>query len=606
MKIKQLSSAISLALIASNSQADQQLADILISANHIPIQAHSVTADYHVITAEDIAEKHYRTLDAAIQSLPGVQISRNGGLGSVTSIFMRGQSNNASLILVDGVEMNNPMGTGGAILSNILLTDVAAIEVLKGPQSGIWGANASAGVINIITKKQQSGAQGSINLETGSNQTKKIATSFSASSEQIDFSVAFADISTDGFSSVKEAGKSVTNYEDDAFKQTDFSLQTGINFNANQRLELIIKNSDSYSEYDYSTNPDQSDFASVNYENNLKRLQYNHNFGQIKLSGYLSQNEIKQYSHAIINSIGIKGGYDYADKQSLAFVASKNQFENQGNGSSYLNTAIGVTNTNHFMDNSLIITEALRSDQYNDFDNKVTGKLGIKKLFAYDLYVKANIGTAYNAPTLFQSTYGVTDTLNPEQTESFDIGFGAFGVEVSYYQSKTKDLISYAGTWPNDFYENLSGTSKFTGLEVSYAHFFETINTGLNLNYTQATAKDDDDKWLARRAENTLNLGLVYDGFQDLTLSADTRYIGKKYDKADQQGAQIGEYFVTDLNINYRVNSQLNLYANVLNAFAEDYTHAVATYQGFDITQPPQNVYSNGGRQFFVGIQAKL
>jgi len=606
MNNTQLSVAISVALITTTSHAASQLKPLLVSANHVPTQTHSVTADYHVITAEDIAEKHYQTLDAAIQSVPGIQVSRNGGLGGVTSVFMRGQSNNATLILVDGVEMNNPMGTGGAILSNILISDVEAIEILKGPQSGIWGANASAGVIHILTKRQQAGAHGLINVETGSNETKKLAANFSVGSEKYDFKATFSDLSTQGFSSVKEAGQSVTGYEDDAFKQTDFSLQTTIKFNTEQQLDLFVKHSDSFSEYDYATNPNQSDFASVHYENSVKRIQYTHLFDKLNLSAFLSQNDIKQYSDAAIYALGLRGNYDYAKSQSLAFVMEKKQYENQANGDRYHNAAVGVTNTQHFLNNSLVVTQAIRQDQYDDFDNKTTGKLGLKKHYANNVYAKANIGTAYNAPSLFQTTYGITDKLNPEHTQSFDIGVGGYGLEMSVYQSNTKDLISYAGSWPNDYYTNLSGTSTFKGLELAYAHFFKTIDLGMSVNYTQASAKDDSGKWLARRAKNSAYLGLSYEGLQDWTFASDTRYLGKSYDLPNQQGAQIGDYFVTDLNVSYRVNDNLNVYANVLNAFAKDYTHAVASYTAFDITQPPQHVYSNGGRQFFIGVQAKL
>lgn len=169
MKLSKISTAVLIALSSSQAYATTELDQVIVSANHTPTNQHSVTASTSVITADDIASNHYRTLDDALRSIPGIQIVRNGGLGNATSIQMRGQSNNNILILVNGVEMTNPMGTGGAIASALFIGDVERIEVLKGAQSGVWGANASAGVINIITKQARVGTNGSVNVESGSN-----------------------------------------------------------------------------------------------------------------------------------------------------------------------------------------------------------------------------------------------------------------------------------------------------------------------------------------------------------------------------------------------------------------------------------------------------
>jgi len=603
MKLSKLSSALLLA-ISSTSQSvfATELNNIIVSANHTDMSAHAVTADSTIITAEDISENHYRTLDDAIKHIPGISILRNGGLGNVTSIIMRGQSNKDVLILVNGIEMNNTMGTGGALISHLLMSDIERIEVLKGAQSGIWGANASAGVINIITKKASIGTQGNVNIELGSNAYKKTSASLSSATDEGDFAFSFSNLNTDGFSSVKVYKTDANDFERDAFSQTDFSLDMGINLSDAHRIEVLVKNANSTANYDYASNPDQ--VASVDYQNVMKRLQYLYKQDNLNTKLFIAQNEISQYSDAVINSVGVKGGYNYQKDQSLAFIASNNQYENIGTGESYYNTGLGLANTNQFNNNQLVITESLRSDSYNKFEDKITGKIGIKNYFNQDVFISANYGTAYNAPTLFQLTYGATSNLNPEETQSFDLNIGAYGLDITYYQAATKNLVSYGGLWPNDYYYNLSGTSKFEGIDASYQRFIESMETQLGLTYSLGTAKDDNNEWLARRAEQTIALNLSYEGFKDLTLKADTRYIGKMYDKANQQGANIGDYFVTDLSVNYQATANLTVYANVLNAFDEDYTQAVATYQADGLT--PKNVYANGGRQLFVGIQGSL
>lgn len=604
MKLSKLSTAILIATSTSFAHAKAtQLDNIIVTANHTAMSQHSVTANTTVITADDIAENHYRTLDDALQSIPGIHFVRNGGLGTSTSIFIRGQKTGSTLVLVDGIEMTNPMGTGGAILSTLLLSNVERIEVLKGPQSGIWGSRASAGVINIITKQAKEGTQGSVNLEMGDNNYNKLAVSLSSAEKGGDFSVSFSELTTDGFSAVKEYNSYEQNYEDDAFNQTDFSLNMGININPAHRLEVLLKTAQSTINYDFTTNPDQ--IASTNYESTIKRLQYVYAHDSFNSTAYVSQNNIQQYSNdAIINSVGIKGGYQYATDQSLAFVLSNTQYENLINGDSYYNTGVGLTNTNHFNNKKLILTQSLRSDSFNQFDDKVTGKIGIKNFFQKEFFVSANLGTAYNAPTLFQLTYGLTSDLQPEETTGFDVTLGLYNVEVSYYQTRAKNFINYAGTWPNDYYENLKDITKFEGIEVAYNNYIEAANTQLNITYAQVSAKDSNNESLARRAEQTIGLNLLYDGFNNLTIGLNNRYIGNIFDKANRSGANIGDYYVTDLNINYSVNKNLTVYTNVLNLFDADYTQAVATYQADNVT--PQNVYSNGGSQVFVGIQGKF
>jgi vitamin B12 transporter len=607
MKLSTLSITILSGIFSTQTFADSKLEPIVISADHIKTSKHSVSADSTIITAEEITNKNYITLDDALKNIPGIQITRNGGLGSTTSIFMRGQSNKATLVLINGINMTNPMGTGGAIISNLLLTNIQRIEVLKGAQSGIWGADASAGVINIVTKAAKKGTQGSVTLESGSNNLKQITASFAEKIEQGDVSLSFSNITTDGFSAVKEYQESADNYEDDAFQQTHLNLDIGINFSNEHRMELLVKDTTSSSDYDYFNNPNQSTSASVNYQNNIKRLQYvygKNSEGNLKTTTYLYQNDISQYNDASTKVFGIKGGYLYLPDQSISFVASKTKFSKLNSNLNYENTGLGLTNTNHLNNKNLILTQSLRSDQFNKFDDKITAKLGIKNHFSNNLSTRANIGTAYNAPTLYQLTYGITTNLNPEKSSSFDIGITSYGFDISYYQAETKNLITYDGTWPNDYYKNLDGTAKFTGLDISYQTFFDSISTHIQATYSQTSAKDDNNQSLARRAEQTATLNISYNGINNFTLSASNRYIGKKYDKDNKQGAQIGEYLVTDFNINYQASESLSLYGKVLNAFAQDYTHAVSEYIG--ATTNPKHVYSNGGRQLFIGIQGRM
>lgn len=156
---------------ASFAADDQNLDSVVVTANNTPQNIGSVTSNVTVITAEDIANHQYQTLQDAMRQVPGLTTYSNGGLGTTTSLFMRGMGGKNILVLQNGMQLNDPTLTDGTTnFANIMLDDVERIEIIKGPQSGVWGANASAGVINIITKK--GGKRANANLEFGSNNQK--------------------------------------------------------------------------------------------------------------------------------------------------------------------------------------------------------------------------------------------------------------------------------------------------------------------------------------------------------------------------------------------------------------------------------------------------
>lgn len=594
------------ALLATNYVYAQteQLDQIIVTANNVEQSLHSVTANAFIITQQEIEDKQYTTLAQALRQVPGITISNSGGIGKATSIFMRGQSNNATLILVDGVEMTNQMGTGGTIVEALLMSNIERIEIIKGPQSGIWGANASAGVINIITKRAQNIAN--VTLEKGSWNTKRIAASLGAADENIDFILNFSEFTTDGFSAVKSYRAPHNKYERDGYKQTDINFKLGINLTKNHRLQANITTSSAVNQWDWATNPNQ--IASNNYTKNLKKIKYQFTQENINLSIYALENEINQFNQAKLTETGVRVGFTYLPNQRLAFSLVNKDYEGSGGFPMRThkanNKGIALNNTNQFLNNSLIVTQAIRYDEYNKFDNKITGKFGIKNHFTDNIFISANYGTAYNAPTLFHLNHGTTINLQPEETKSYDITFGFYGLELTYFNSETKNLITYGGTWPNDFYSNLTGISKFTGIEASYIHSFDRIDTDLTANFTQLSAKDSNGQWLARRAEQQAGFSIDNYSINNLNLGLQIQYRGTTYDRANQQGAQIGEYYVANITANYEVNAKLTVFAKIINVMDEDYTNAVATYQAGTVT--PQYVYGMGGRQFSVGVRGSF
>jgi vitamin B12 transporter len=608
MKLSKLTAAVIAALSSSAVYAEHTALDqIIVSANNTEQTARSVTSNMTVITAADIEEKQYQTLSDALKAVVGISIKGSGGLGKATSIYMRGDTQAHILILQDGVDLTDAAGLGGANIENIQLSNVERIEIIKGSQSGVWGANATAGVINIITKK--GGHQASVNVELGSNNTKKISTTLGDSNEQADFIVHFSTLDTDGFSAVREANQSHENFEDDGFSQTDISFKFGVNLAQNHRIETFIKNSSADNEFDPSYKPAPNDATATNsYTSSIKSLQYLYSQGPINTKVFIRDTQIdREYPtyfstyNGNVRELGAQLGYAYRNSDKVSVLANRKIFDNTSND--YTNNGIAITNTNQLGEN-LILTESLRYDEFDQFDNVTTGKIGIKNYFSNDVFVSANYGTAYNAPLLSQLARPNPVDLVPEKTESYDISVGAYGLELTYFYNKTKDLIEYVyQPYPTPYYyKNAEQEVISDGIEASYKESFDRIHTDLGLNFAWLSARNEDGEALKYRPEHIASLNLDYYGISKTHLGLETRYVGTEYSSDNKQGVQLGEYFVTDLTADYEVNPNLTVYAKVLNLTDDEYTDNVANATGTTANY----VYSNGGRQFFIGIRGQL
>lgn len=589
----------------------QNLDKIVVTANKTEQTPLSVTANISIITAEEIEQKHYQTLGEAVKTLPGITIKKSGGSGQQTSIFLRGASSSDRqvLILQDGIELSDPSGLGASI-ANIQLSNVERIEIIKGPQSGTWGANASAGVINIITKK--GGKHASVNLKTGSFNTKVLSSTLGAGNDKVDFLVHFNQHTTDGFSAIRKYDDSQTQFENDAFKQTDVSFKLGLSPVKNHRFETTVNQTAATADYDSGSNPDDMTSNSV-YDSTTRQLQYLYSGQAVSTKLFIQDHHIErtlndasygssQYE-ASIEEYGGQATLDYRSTDQLTVSANSKHYREIAKKRTFYNTGVGVNNTNQLTD-TLVFTEALRYDEFNRFENATTGKIGLKNHFTSNVFVGANYGTGYNVPSLYQLSTNNPTELKPESIEGYDVTLGGYNATLTYFKSTTQDLITAQGSWPSNYYVNATGKTLNEGIEFSYQRTIELIETDIGFNATWLNARNKDNQVLAYRPEQTANLTFDYFGLPQTQIGLVTRYTGTTYSADNKQGAQIGEYFVTDLTANYQINRHLSLYGQVLNLLNRQYIEGVVDYPA---TNPvPNYVYSTGGIQAFVGLKGAL
>ncbi|MGJ0296147.1 TonB-dependent receptor plug domain-containing protein [Aliarcobacter cryaerophilus] len=603
-------------LIATNlySQQTSSLDEIIISsATKSEEKLKNVTANVDVITAEDIESRKFKTVAEALQTIAGIQVAPTGGTGQQTSMFLRGMSSHRTLVLIDGIRYNDITSVAGASnLEHLLINDIERIEVIKGAQSSIWGADASAGVINIITKSAQDGTHGSAAIEYGRYNSKTAKANISHKNENFDAKFGAMIVDTDGFSAMTPKGEKAKKYEDDGYKNRNINLKLGYNFDEQNRVstsyELIDTKTDidGYDPITFANDPNNNDIART--KNHLANLTYENRNSIALTKVYTNFTEIKRSStnsqtpdyKGITKEYGANTSIDYLSSSNVTIGADYKKFENKKDTvDDYDNKAVFVSNTNKFFDDKTIFTQALRYDKYSDFDNKTTGKVGIKQYIIDDLNLSANYGTGYNVPTIYQLYFkdnrgnsGNKD-LNPEKTKSYDVGIEYKGFSVTYFNTKVKNMIDWETnpiTWAGT-YKNLEGTSKLKGIEVGYKNSI-TEDIFLNLNYTNLSAKNDDNEYLAKRAKNKLNFGADYYGLKDFHFNINGEYIGTRYERVNQTGAKTGNYTIWNAVVDYDISKNFSTYLKLDNIFNKDYQIV--------------DGYATSQRAAFVGLKASF
>lgn len=269
-------------LVTTNLYSVQNLETITVtSATKSEQSVKDVTSNVEVITKEDIEERHFTTVSEALNTLAGVSIVSNGGIGGSSTLNLRGTSNNRTLILIDGVKFKDHSSISGTDISNLMVTDIERIEVIKGAQSGIWGADAAAGVINIITKNAKDGLHANANVEAGTYNTNKYTTQVSYKNKDFDLKLDTLRLTSDSFSTMANYGDNLDSLEDDSYENTTLSLKGNYYINDEAKIGFGIIDIDSLKEYDSSAPNDttmKNDSQSKIYNINYEQAYQNHKF----------------------------------------------------------------------------------------------------------------------------------------------------------------------------------------------------------------------------------------------------------------------------------------------------------------------------------------
>ncbi|MDR0408625.1 MAG: TonB-dependent receptor [Campylobacteraceae bacterium] len=581
------------------------------SSRALKQKSHTIDS-VEIITSEEIDIKGFQNVIEALNFVAGISSTTNGGYGQSSSLYLRGFDSKHTLVLIDGVRVNDISGLSGAQMELIDLYNIDRIEVVKGAQSGVWGSDANGGVVNIITKSNKQGFSGDMLVEFGSNDWRKYTGSFGYTGKIFDISLSFLSLQTDGISAaapkkgdVRYADKNL-DWEKDGFKNGIVHIKSGINLSDNDRLELSMMNGEAKNHFDGGAGVDADDYDDLygygtdKYFNTIRTSLYSlgyigkyktHkidarvNYSSFKRSfydGYIGRTyesyASDEWSYANASSLLLGLGY-LKDEVKLSAGA---KFPNDNQNSKY----IFAVNSNTI--GNFTISQSLRFDMRDTFEDKSTFKVGAKYNFYKDLFVLASYKTGFLAPNLYQQNYGVTKNLKAEESSGYEFSLGVQNFLLTYFDYRIKNAIDYGGVWPLDFYYNIDGKSRFRGVEASANQRFFEHFLG-ELSYTYLNVKDAAGKHLARRPQNKIAGSLSWFINNSLYMSLKGSYVGSRY---DTNRVQTGKYFLADYIINHDFNKHMSAYFKAHNIFDK-------YYQEID-------GYGTLGRNFYIGIRGSF
>lgn len=583
--------------VADNKQQDED--DIVISASRVASQRIENGSSVTVFDEQYLQENQNRTVAEILHDAPGVSIASNGGLGKKTSVFIRGASSESTVVVIDGVKVSDhSSSSGGFDFSHLMAANIESIEVLRGPQSAIWGSDAMGGVINITTKKGQAGFHTLANVEFGSNKFNQQVVNINGATESSHYSLSASNLSTDGISA--KTGE-FDDPDDDAYENQNVSLKAGHQFNSLFAIDGVISYTGAESEYDTNLFPVDS---GINYDHNY--LAYRQRLAKINTYLDLLNKRWKNrlslaYSDSKSENYEPQGWYGpytknsgeevTADLQSDYFLNDTGDFQHRftfaGEIKKSTYQAWSVVDEQEMDSSSLIgeyavdwtknvfLTASLRHDFNSNFDNTTTHKIALTGWVNDGVRLHASQGSGVKNPT-FSQLYGdyATPDLNPETSSSWELGveynFATVDgyIDITYFDANYDDAIRWdpnAANW--GAYVNQD--EETNGIEIS-SFIRMSHNFRMNGQYTFLNTSDGsaDKNELLRRPKHSASINANYQYTAKLSANIGARYVGERLDYGN---IDLDSYTVVNIAATYQLHPRFAVYGRVENAFDKDY-----------------------------------
>ena len=561
--------------------------EIVVSASLTDVAKERVGSSVTVIDREEIERRNKTTVLELLRTVPGIEVAQSGGPGKATSVFIRGGNSAHTLVTVDGVRLNNNT-TGAFDFADLTAENVERIEVVRGPQSLIYGSEAVAGAINILTRRGSGDTQGYVRGALGNDEFSQFAAGVRGGDERFDYSLAVSRIETD---SVSNASEAAGNTEVDPWENLNVSARLGGAFWGDGRIDAAFRYLDGETSLDgftFGVGPTddlntvqdrQVATGALTFEKPVSER-----WTQSLIVSYVEEdlevsdpdNPFSAFStRGSTTAVETRADVTLSDAGSLSIGYRHEDREAENPGSfdeSVELDSVFAENLWRFGDR-VDLSLGLRYDDHSTFGDETTYRVAISAELAERVRFHGSLGTGFKAPTfndLFFPFFGNANLL-PETSEAFDLGFEfrsadreSLIVDVTYFDADYEDLIVF--TFPGGFQNVANASSEGVELSLDW-RASERLSLGVTHTYNE-TEDLATGLQLSRRPENKSTISLAFDATDRLRGSL-AAFIVR--DRIEFDGTTMDDYERVDLSLDYAISERFRPFLRVENLLDEDY-----------------------------------
>lgn len=604
-----------------------QLDPVSVTANRVATPSRAVGSALSIISGNELEDRQIRLVSDALREVPGLAVNRTGPAGGPTQIHVRGAEGNQVLVLIDGIEVNDPSGGSEFDFAHLLAFDVDRIEVLRGPQSALYGSDAVGGVVNIVTRNGEGRPVISGAVEGGSFKTLGANASVSGGGEKYRFIASGSGFRTEGVSSAAEWRG---NDEKDGYRNTTGFAKFGFSPTEHLDLDLIGR----YTEFATETDDFIGGAGAIDGDGKARGEQfYGRAQGKLRLLdgqwehiagiGYTDHHRENLTGGAVESTYeGDKTKLDYQtnvflstpdilDAGHTVTLALEHEEERVASTSAFSDLDRSIANTGYVgqyqlgLLDRLFLTGSVRFDRNDQFDDATTYRFtGAYTFDGTDTKIRASYGTGIKNPTMYElygysQSYQGNPDLKPERGKGWDVGIehplwaDKAMLDVTYFNQRITDLIQGAGITS----VNLPGESKIDGMEIGLT-VSPVEDLLLRAAYTFTRGEDASGADLVRKPKHTASLNVNYTFLDDRAqANLGIIYKGSQKDWAwdgffNRYDVELASYTLVNLAASYQVTETTQIYGRIDNLFDKQYEEVWS--------------YGSAGRAAYAGLRVSF
>ena len=584
-----LVAGLSFLSVAAVPAAENQPLTINITAGRTPQSNVDTLASVTVIDRAEIERLQARSVPEALRGVPGLGIASNGGAGKATSVFLRGTESDHVLVLVDGIRIGS-VTLGTASFQDIPIDQVERIEVVRGPRTSLYGADAVGGVIQIFTKKGGGALTPRLSVGGGSHATQDYSAGLSGGGERGWFNLGGSHLETQGFNACDPrsgtlfAGCFVSEPDDDAYRNTGVSARAGYRLTDALSAEVHYLRGAGDNEYDGSSS-NSSEFVQDTLGTRIDWQVAS--IWRMSLSGGRSRDLSDNFRNGVFRSTFDSDRYSATWQNDIALSAGQRLTL----GADWLDDRVSGTTSyaQDSRDNAAgfaqyqgrygehDLTLAARRDDNQQYGGHTTGSVAWGYRIAPDLRVMASWGSAFKAPTfneLYFPFFG-NPNLDPEESDSFELGLAGQHAGIDWSLNAYQTLIDQMIGFDASYTPVNIAKARIRGLEAIANTRLAGWDLAANASLLDPENRGHDanrGNWLPRRAKQMARLDADR-RFGRWRLGTSLYGEGKRYDDLANRH-RLGGYVTVDLRLAYALTRDWTLEGKLANALDKGYQTA--------------------------------